>query len=54
MNQKTIKDLKKTINYDKSDPSQNRLLSRLKKQYKGLSAGARPIFIKKLKDMYNN
>lgn len=54
MNQKTIKELKKIINYEKGDSSQTRLLSRLKKQYKGLSAGARPIFIQKLKDMYNN
>jgi hypothetical protein len=54
MNQKTIKELKKIINYEKGEPSQTRLLSRLKKQYKGLSTGARPIFIKKLKDMYNN
>lgn len=54
MNQKTIKELKKIINYEKGDASQSRLLSRLKKQYNELSSGARPIFIKKLKDMYNN
>jgi hypothetical protein len=54
MNQKTIKELKKIINYDKSDPTQKRVLNRLKKQYSQLSSGARFIFVDKLKKMYNN
>ncbi len=54
MNQKTIKELKKIINYDKSDPTQKRVLNRLKKQYSELSSGARFIFVDKLKNIYNN
>jgi len=53
MNQKTIKELKKIIHYEKGDPSQERVLSRLKKQYKKLSSKAKPIFIQKLKKTYN-
>ena len=54
MNQKIIKKLKKIINYEKGSPEQNRVLNRLKKQYSGLSSGARTIFLDKLEKMYNN
>lgn len=54
MNQKTVKELKKIINFDKSIPSQRRLLSKLKVQYSNLSWGAKPIFLEKLRDIYNN
>lgn len=54
MNSSKIKELKKIINFQEGDPSQKRLLQRLKKQYKELSSGAKSIFIDKLKKMYNN
>tara|TARA_B100001758_G_C18233283_1_gene516535 strand:- start:218 stop:382 length:165 start_codon:yes stop_codon:yes gene_type:complete len=54
MNQKTIKKLKKIINYEKEDETQKRLLNRLKKQYNDLSEKAKPIFLDKLTKMYNN
>jgi uncharacterized protein YpbB len=54
MNQKTIKKLKKIINYEKEDDTQKRLFKRLKKQYSNLSEKAKPIFLDKLTKMYNN
>ena len=54
MNQKTVKRLKKIINYEKGDETNKRLFNRLKKQYNGLSEGAKPIFLDKLENMYNN
>lgn len=54
MNQKIIKKLKKIINYENDSPEQNRVLKRLKKQYSGLSSGAKSIFLDKLQKMYNN
>jgi len=54
MNQKKAKELKKIINYNKEDPTINRLFSKLKKQYNGLSRGAKPIFLDKLRKMYDN
>lgn len=54
MNNKITKELKKIIGYSKGDATQERLLRRLKKQYKELSSGARRIFLDKLAKMYNN
>ncbi len=54
MNQKTVKKLKKTINYEQEDDTSRRLFKRLKKQYSRLSEKAKPIFLDKLQDMYNN
>lgn len=54
MNQKKIKTLKKIINYDKEDSAQKRVLNRLKSQYSKLSAGARHIFLDKLRKTYDN
>jgi len=54
MNQKTVKVLKKIINYEKGDPTQKRLFNRLKKQYSNLSENAKPIFLDKLRNMYDN
>jgi hypothetical protein len=54
MNQKTIKEIKKIINYEKGDPAQKRVLNKLKKQYSNLSSGARRIFLDKLQNLYNN
>lgn len=53
MNQKAVKKLKKIINYEKGDPTSKRVFKRLKKQYTGLSDGAKPIFLEKLKETYN-
>ncbi len=54
MNQKIAKEIKKIINFDKNDKAQKRVFNRLKKQYLGLSSGARRIFLDKLSNMYNN
>jgi hypothetical protein len=54
VNSKIAKELKKIIGYNEEDASQKRLFRRLKKQYKGLSSGARRIFLDKLTKMYNN
>lgn len=54
MNQKTIKTLKKIINYNKEDEAQKRVLNRLKSQYKKLSRGAKNIFLDKLMKTYDN
>jgi len=54
MNQKTIKTLKKIINYNKEDATQKRVLNRLKTQYSKLSSGARNIFLDKLRKTYDN
>ncbi len=54
MNSKKVKELKKIINFQKGDPSQKRLFNRLKKQYSKLSKDARPIFLDKLNETYNN
>jgi hypothetical protein len=53
MNQQAAKKLKKIINYEKGDPTSKRVFKRLKKQYMGLSEGAKPIFLEKLKETYN-
>ena len=54
MNSQKIKELKKIINYDQEDPSQKRLLQRLKKKDKTLSKGDKRILLDKLNKMYNN
>ena len=54
MNQKTVKELKRIIGYTEDVPEQKRHFKRLKKQYMKLSEGAKPIFLDKLKKMYDN
>lgn len=51
MNNKKAKELRKIINFD--DEISKRVYKRLKKQYKKLSADARPIFIKQIKQTLN-
>jgi len=54
VNQKTVKELKRIIGYSKDIPEQKRHYKRLKKQYADLSEAAKPIFLDKLRQMYNN
>lgn len=54
MNQKTIKKLKKIINYNKEDEAQKRVFNRLKRQYSKLTSRAKPIFLDKLTKTYDN
>jgi hypothetical protein len=51
MNNKKAKELRKIINFD--DEISKRVYKRLKKQYKKLSADARPVFIKQIKQTLN-
>jgi hypothetical protein len=54
VSQKKIKELKKIIGYTKDVPEQKRHFKRLKKQYMGLSGGAKPIFLDNLRKLYDN
>ena len=51
MNNKKAKELRKLINFD--DDISKRVYKRLKKQYKKLSANAKPIFISEIKKTLN-
>jgi hypothetical protein len=51
MNNKKAKELRKLINFD--DEISKRVYKRLKKQYKKLSADAKPIFINQIKKTLN-
>ena len=53
MNKSVCRELKNIIGYNEDTPTLKTHYKRLKKQYQQLSAKARPIFLKKLRDMYN-
>jgi len=53
LNQKTSKELKRIIGYQKDNPEMKRHLKRLKKQYLNLSDDAKPLFLASLRAMYN-
>ena len=51
MNNKKAKELRKLVNFD--DDISKRVYKRLKKQYRKLSADAKPIFINEIKKTLN-
>jgi hypothetical protein len=55
MNKSVAKQIRKILNFDPNcaDETSKRVYSRAKKQYKKLSQGAKPLFIKQLENLYN-
>jgi hypothetical protein len=55
MNNAVAKQIRKILNFDPncSDETSKRVYSRAKKQYNNLSKGAKPLFLKQLKNLYN-
>ena len=54
LNKSSIKELKKIIGYNSDTPELKKHFKRLKKQYSSLSTAAKPIFLDKLRKIYDN